>query len=73
MTDLRGSCGPACASGCAGARERERLAGVFDSYETALLREGLARQAEGLGSGDVDAALAACRLLREAVLAPRAT
>lgn len=48
--------------------ERERLRALLDSYEDQLRLQGLARQSEMLPTAYEDGALAAVRVLREALL-----
>lgn len=48
--------------------ERERLQALLDSYEGQLRLQGLARQSEMLPTAYEDGALAAVRVLREALL-----
>lgn len=48
--------------------ERERLSALLDSYEGQLRLQGLARQSEMLPTAYEDGALAAVRVLREALL-----
>lgn len=48
--------------------ERERLRALLDSYEGQLRLQGLARQSEMLPTAYEDGALAAVRVLREALL-----
>ena len=48
--------------------ERERLRTLLDSYEGQLRLQGLARQSEMLPTAYEDGALAAVRVLREALL-----
>lgn len=48
--------------------ERERLSALLDSYEGQLRLQGLARQSEMCSTAYEDGALAAVRVLREALL-----